>query len=78
MGHLWGIFLEGISRLFVDLVLRGGLGAFWEGFGVDFGIDFGRILELFWNIVLHDLYVCFLISGPPTHACSLGNLKAFS
>ena len=54
------------------------MGALWEGFGVDFGIDFGRILELFWNIVLHDLYVCFLISGPPTHACSLGNLKAFS
>ena len=61
MGHLWGILLEGISRLFVDLVLRGVLGALWEGFGVDFGIDFGTILEY----VLHDLYVCFLISGPP-------------
>ena len=70
--------MEPVWRLFADPVLRGVLGSLWEGFGVDFGIDFGRILELFWNIVLHDLYVCFLISGPPTHACSLGNLKAFS
>ena len=50
MGRLWGIFLGGISRLFADPVLRGVLEAFWEGFRVDFGVDFGRILELFWTI----------------------------
>ena len=84
LGRLLGNILEGISRLFVDLVLGGVLEAFWEGFGVDFGRILGGFWGRFWQdfgiifgLCFHMFCMYFLDFSLSTHAASLGNLECF-